>query len=134
MASTIASSETRLYRGTLALAALVAILATGAIGLSSLSLGYTPGTGLGLGAQKTLFKNLDAVFSQSFNYPQRQSIGLRASPNVATAVQLTFFNQQGSGQFLNAPGSLIQGDPAITASQPASGTSGFAFSLQRRFR
>jgi hypothetical protein len=105
-----------------------------AIGLSSLSLGYTPGTGLGLGAQKTLFKNLDAVFSQSFNYPQRQSIGLRASPSVATAVQLTFFNQQGSGQFSNAPGSVIQGDPAITASQPANGTNGFAFSLQRKFR
>lgn len=105
-----------------------------AIGLSSLSLGYDPSAGLGLGARKAILRNLDVIYAESFNYPQRTTVGLRASPNRATALQLTFFSQQGSGKFINAPATLVAGDQAVTASQPANGTSGFSFSLQRKFR
>ncbi|MGP6190165.1 MAG: translocation/assembly module TamB domain-containing protein [Vulcanimicrobiaceae bacterium] len=105
-----------------------------AIGLSSLSLGYDPSAGIGLGARKALMKNVDVIYSETFNYPQRTTIGLRASPNPATAVLLTFFNQPNAQQFVNAPTNLVAGDPAVNASQPISGSNGFSFSLQRKFR
>jgi autotransporter translocation and assembly factor TamB len=105
-----------------------------AVGLSSLSLGYDPSAGLGLGARKAILKNLDVIYAESFNYPHRTTLGLRASPTRATALQMTFFTQEGSGQFSNAPATLIAGDPAVTASQPFGGVNGFSLSLQRKFR
>lgn len=106
----------------------------GAVGLQSLAINYDPfGGGLDVGAQKKLFKNVSAVFAESFNYPTRSSLGLLAKPNDRTAVQLTFFSQQGSGNFTDAPTTLNSTAQSVTASQPANGTSGFSFSLQRKY-
>lgn len=107
-----------------------------AVGLSNLEINYSPGGSIGLGAQKKIFKNVNAVFAQSFNYPPRQSIGLRANPNDATALQLTFFSQPTSNRFDPFEGarSLQSTNPSVTSVQPANGSSGFSFSYQRKFR
>ena len=108
----------------------------GAVGLNNLAINYTPGSGASLGAEKKILKDVDAVFAESFTYPQRQSIGFRASPNNATAIQLTFFSQPESNQF-----NIFQGAQAfqstnlsVTAAQPATGSTGFSLSFQRKFR
>ena len=54
------------------------------------------------------------------------------------SMQLTFFQQQGTGQFSPAyytvaPTALAPANPALLASQPAAGTSGWTFVVQRRF-
>jgi hypothetical protein len=107
-----------------------------AIGLSNLSINYSPFGGASVGAQKRIFKNVSAVFAESFNYPQRQSIGLVASNSQrTTAAQLTFFSQPDANQFNVFEGAqtLNSSNNSVTASEPANGTSGFSFSLQRKF-
>ncbi len=108
----------------------------GAVGLNNLAINYSPGGSVNIGAQKKIFKNVNAVFAQSFNYPPRESIGLLASPNDATAVQLTFFSQPSSNKFDTFEGSqsLQSSNPSVTSVQPARGSSGFSFSFQRKFR
>jgi hypothetical protein len=108
----------------------------GAIGLNNLAINYTPGSGVDLGAQKRIFKNVDAVFAQSFTYPPRQTIGLRASPNDATAIQLTFFSQPSSNRYNNfeAAQNVLSTNASVTNAQPGNGTNGFSLSFQRRFR
>ncbi|MBD5655873.1 MAG: translocation/assembly module TamB domain-containing protein, partial [Candidatus Eremiobacteraeota bacterium] len=108
----------------------------GAVGLNNLAINYTPGTGVDLGAQKKIFKNVNAVFSESFGYPQRQSIGIVANPSNATAIQLTFFSQPSSNRFDTFEGSqsLLSSNPSVSSSEPANGSSGFSFSFQRKFR
>jgi autotransporter translocation and assembly factor TamB len=107
-----------------------------AIGLSNLSINYSPSGGASVGAQKRIFKNVSVVFAESFNYPQRQSIGLVASNDKrTTAAQFTYFSQPESNRFNVYEGvqSLNSSNNAVTASQPANGTNGFSFSLQRKF-
>jgi len=110
----------------------------GAVGLSSLAINYSPGTsgGLSVGAQKKIFKNVSAVFAQSFNYPPRQSIGLIASPNDATAIQLSFFTQQALNTFGATDGAqnTLSTNQSLTVIQPLTGTNGFALSIQRKFK
>jgi hypothetical protein len=109
----------------------------GAVGLENLAINYTPGGGgLGIGAQKKIFKNVNAVFAQSFNYPQRESIGLIASPNDATALQLSFFSQPESNRFDTFQGAynLQSTNQSLTSVQPATGSNGFALSIQRKFK
>jgi transketolase N-terminal domain/subunit len=89
-----------------------------------------------VGAQKKLFRNVSAVFAQSFNYPPRQSIGLVASPNDSTAIQLSFFTQQALNTFSTTDGGLNtqSTNQALTVIQPLTGTNGFALSFQRKFK
>jgi len=108
----------------------------GAVGLSNLAINYDLGGGVDIGAQKRIFKNVNAVFAQSFNYPPRQTIGLLASPNDATAVQLTFFSQPSSNRFdtFESARALQSTNLGVTSAQPARGSNGFSFSIQRKFR
>jgi len=108
----------------------------GAFGLNNLAINYSPGGSVNIGAQKRIFKNVNAVFAQSFNYPPRESLGLLASPSDATAVQLTFFSQPSSNRFDTFQGSLAlqSSNPSVTSVQPAQGSNGFSFSIQRKFR
>ncbi len=104
------------------------------LGLQNLAIGYTPGQGgLGLNASKKLFRDVNAVYAQTFNYPQRQSLGVRVSPSNSTAIQLIFFTQPGSGEFVSAPTSLTSNNLAVTSGEPENGTSGYSLTLQRRF-
>ncbi len=107
-----------------------------AIGLSNLSINYSPFGGASVGAQKRIFKNVSVVFAESFNYPQRQSLGLVASNDKrTTAAQFTYFSQPEGNRFNVYQGvqSLNSSNNSVTASQPANGTSGISFSLQRKF-
>jgi hypothetical protein len=106
-----------------------------AVGLNNLAIGYTPGSGASLGVQKKLLKNVNAVFAESFNYPQRQSIGLVAHPNPGSALQLTFFSQPESSRLDVFEGvqSLNSTNASVTDTEPANGSSGFSLSLQRKF-
>ncbi len=106
----------------------------GALGLSDLALNYVPGGGVDVGAKKQIFKNVSVVFADSFNYPQRQSVGLVAAPNDATAAQITFFTQPGSNRFAAIqPAAFDTTNHSVTAAEPANGDQGFSFSLQRKY-
>ena len=106
----------------------------GALGLSDLALNYLPGGSLDVGAKKKIFKNVSIVFADSFNYPQRQSVGLVAQPNDSTAAQVTFFTQQGSNRFAAIqPNTLYSTNQTVTAAEPANGDQGVSFSLQRKY-
>ena len=108
----------------------------GAVGLSNLAINYSLGGSFDIGAQKKLFKNVSAVFAESFNYPPRQSIGLRINPSDATAIQLTVFSQPSSNKFdtFSANAALQSTNQSVTSAQPANGTSGVSLSIQRKFR
>ena len=105
-----------------------------AVGLSNLEVNYQPGGSLGLGAQKQIAKNINAVFAESFNEPIRETIGLRATPKPTTAYQFTFFSQPDNNRLQTFQASSFQSsNDSVTASQPASGTSGISASILRRF-
>ncbi len=107
----------------------------GALGLSDLAVTYLPGNGVNVGAKRRLFANVNIVFAESFNYPQRQSVGLQASNRKnTTAAQVTFFTQPGSNRFNPAQeGALLSSNPSVTGAQPLNGDEGISFSLQRKF-
>ncbi len=107
----------------------------GAIGLSDLALNYAPGSGIDVGAKKKLFKNVNAVFAQTFSYPQRQSIGLQATNSAnTTAAQVTFFTQTATSEFASIqPQTFFSSNQVVTAAQPTNGDEGLSFSLQRKF-
>ena len=102
------------------------------LGLDQFAINYDPGGGFQAGARKGIGRNIDAVYAETFAYPTRQSLGLESHPTPGTSVQLTFFQQQGTGQFSPQLYSTST-NQALTASQPASGTSGFSLVFQRRF-
>ena len=108
----------------------------GVFGLSNLAINYSLGGSFDIGAQKKLFKNVSAVFAESFNYPPRQSIGLRANPSDATAIQFTVFSQPASNRFdtFSANAALQSSNQSVTSAQPANGSNGFSLSIQRKFR
>jgi autotransporter translocation and assembly factor TamB len=70
-----------------------------ALGLSNLALTINPQSGFAAAARRALGRELYAVFGQNLGYPMRQSFGLEAHPNVATALALTFYNVQGQAPF-----------------------------------
>jgi translocation and assembly module TamB len=105
-----------------------------AVGLSNLAVNYQPGGSLGIGAQKQIVKNVNAVFAESFNEPVRESIGLRATPKPTTAYQFTFFSQPDNNRLQTfQPSAFQSSNDSVTASEPASGTSGISASILRRF-
>ncbi len=105
-----------------------------AVGLNNLEVNYQPGGALGLGAQKQIAKNVDAVYAQSFNYPARQSIGLRATPKPSTAYQFTVFSQPDSSRLQTLQANdFLSTNQSVTSSEPSQGTSGFSASFQRKF-
>ncbi len=106
----------------------------GALGLSDFAFNYLPGSGVNIGATRKLFANVNVVFADSFNYPPRQSVGLRFSDKQnTTAAQLTFFTQPGANKFGIQPTAFGTTNLSVAAAEPASGDQGVSFSLQRRF-
>jgi hypothetical protein len=102
------------------------------LGLQNLAINYDPFGGFSASARKGIGRNIDAVFAQSFTYPTRQSLALRAHPSNAVSLELTFFQQQGTGQF--DPQTLSSStNQSLTAGQPTVGTSGFSLVFQRHF-
>ena len=106
--------------------------AAGALGLADINVNVDPTGSVGLTARKGLNKFVNAIFSQTFGYPTRQSFGFEFKPNQYTAAQLTAFTTVGAQTVYIAYPALQYGSQSdrITAAQPSGGTSGLAFSLQ----
>ncbi len=109
--------------------------AAGALGLTDINVNVDMTGAVGVTARKGLGKFINAIYSQTFGYPTRQSFGFEIKPNQYTAAQVTAFETVGAQNVFNAYPALLYGTPQtarITAAQPIGGTSGFAFSLQLR--
>ena len=106
--------------------------AAGALGLSDINVNVDVTGSVGFTARKGLNKFVNAIFSQTFGYPTRQSFGFEFKPNQFTAAQLTAFTTVGAQTVYIAYPALQYGSQSdrITAAQPSGGTSGLAFSLQ----
>ena len=107
----------------------------GALGLTTLDSTVDYGGSVGFNARKQLGKgNFYAVYGQSLTYPLRQTFGLQAQPNPALSFQFTGYTQYGLSQFGAYPLSSVSTNQSVTAGQGPGGTSGFTFSIQRRYR
>ena len=107
--------------------------AAGALGLSDINVNVDMTGAVGVTARKGLGKFVNAIYSQTFGYPTRESFGFEIKPNQYTAAQVTAFQTIGAQNIFVAYPALLYGTPQtdrITAAQPIGGTSGFAFSLQ----
>lgn len=107
--------------------------AAGALGLSDINVNVDVTGAVGVTARKGLGKFVNAIYSQTFGYPTRQSFGFEIKPNQFTAAQVTAFDTVGAQNIFVAYPALLYGTPQstrITAAQPIGGTSGFAASLQ----
>jgi hypothetical protein len=94
-------------------------------------------TGLGVSATRGLGRFVNAIFSQTFGYPRTQSIAFEANPTVGTGLRLTFYTSTGPTLLaVQQPQPVGMGvlniNPA-TSFQPAGGTNGFSFAVQKRF-
>lgn len=94
-------------------------------------------TGLGINAVKAFGKFVNAIYSQTFGYPQTQSIALEANPTPGTGLRLSAYSAEGPSLFsLQQPQAAAAGvmnvNPA-TSFTPASGANGVTFSYIRRF-
>jgi hypothetical protein len=94
-------------------------------------------TGLGLNAVKALGKFAHAIFTQTFGYPQSQSVALEANPNPGTGLRLSAYSAEGPTLFAlqqpqPAAASVLNVNPA-TSFTPTGGSYGVSFSLLRRF-
>ncbi|MBV8354193.1 MAG: translocation/assembly module TamB domain-containing protein, partial [Candidatus Eremiobacteraeota bacterium] len=108
-----------------------------AFGLKTINLGYSVGGGFSANASRALGRNLTASFSDSYGYPQRQTVGLEEHLSAGSSLGLTVFSSEGNpfGQtyesyLLNQPGTNI----SLQATEPALGTSGFSVHYIRRFK
>jgi hypothetical protein len=105
-----------------------------ALGLTTLDLTVDYGGSVGFNARKQLGKgNLYALYGQSFTLPLRQTYGIEAQPNPSFSVQITGFTQYGTTQLGAYPLNTYSTNQTATAGQTPGGTSGFTFSVQRRY-
>ena len=109
-----------------------------ALGFSSLQLStdLANGGGIGFMARRKLGRHLTLNFSENATPPMRESIAIEAHPNKATALQFSVFSQRDQTPFVSSTAQLFTNtsNPALTATQPISGTGGFSFSFQRKYR
>jgi hypothetical protein len=106
--------------------------AAGFLGLSTVNVNVGYSGTVGLTARKVLGKQVNAVYSQTFGYPTRQSFGFEIKPNPNVAAQLTFFNTIGAQNIFIATPAISFGNSynRVTAAQPIGGTTGVSFALQ----
>jgi hypothetical protein len=94
-------------------------------------------TGLGVSATRGIGRFVNAIFSQTFGYPRTQSIAFEANPTVGTGLRLTFYTSTGptllAVQQPQPVGMDVLNINPATSFQPAGGTNGFSFSVQKRF-
>ena len=108
-----------------------------ALGFSEVQITANVQSGLGVNAVKAFGKYVNAIYAQSFGYPQTQSVGLEARPDPNTGLRLSAFTAEGPTLFaLQQPQPLSAGvlnvNPA-TSFTPIGGSNGVSFSYVRRF-
>lgn len=95
----------------------------------NLTLGYFGNVGVSV--RRVLGKTVSAVYSSTFGLPNRQSFGIRFSPNELNAAALSFFYQTGQLRLFESPGEIFG---PVLLGQPLEGQSGFSFTFQHFFR
>jgi hypothetical protein len=107
-----------------------------ALGLTTLDLTVDYGGAVGFSARKQLGRaNVYGVYGQTFTFPYRQTFGIQAQPNPAFSLQLTGFVQYGILPFGAYPANPFpfSANQSLVAGQYPGGTSGYTFSVQRRY-
>jgi hypothetical protein len=110
----------------------------GALGFTEVQITSDLQTGLGLNAVKAFGKYVNAIWSQSFGYPETQAIALEAHPNVGTGLRLTAYTSQGPTLFAlqqqpHPIGFDVLNLNPLTAFTPIGGENGVSFQYQRKF-
>jgi autotransporter translocation and assembly factor TamB len=108
-----------------------------ALGFTEVQITSDLQTGVGVNAVKALGKYVNAIYRQTFGYPEEQSVALEARPNDANAYRVTAYSAQGPTLFaLQQPQPLAAGvlnvNPA-TSYTPIGGSSGVSLLYLRRW-
>lgn len=106
----------------------------GSLGLQNLQITNDIQGGLGVNAVKTIGKNVDFIFAQTFNQPRRTAWTVQANPNVGTQYQLTAYTSQDT-QALGYQPILVQNlNYGNSTTIPLdTGTNGIDFKYRRKF-
>ena len=104
------------------------------LGLQNLQITNDLQGGFGVNAVKTIGKNVNFVFAQTFNQPRRTAWSIQAHPNVGTQLNLTAYTSQDT-QALGYQPTLVQNlNYGSTTLIPLdTGTNGIDFKYQRKF-
>ena len=94
-------------------------------------------TGVGVNAVKALGKFVNAIYQQTFGYPEQESVALEARPNEANAYRITAYSAQGPTlSALQQPqpfaASVLNVNPA-TSYTPIGGSNGVSLLYLRRW-
>ena len=108
-----------------------------ALGFTEVQITSDLQTGVGVNAVKALGKYVNAIYQQTFGYPEQESVGLEARPNDANAYRITAYSAQGPTlSALQQPqpfaASVLNVNPA-TSYTPIGGSNGVSLLYLRRW-
>lgn len=108
-----------------------------ALGFTEVQITSDLQTGVGVNAVKALGKYVNAIYQQTFGYPEQQSVALEARPNSANAYRITAYSAQGPTlSSLQQPQPFAAGvlnvNPA-TSYTPIGGSNGVSLLYLRRW-
>jgi hypothetical protein len=108
-----------------------------ALGFTEVQITSDLQTGVGVNAVKALGKYVNAIYQQTFGYPEQQSVALETRPNDATSYRVMAYSAQGPTLFsLQQPQPLGAGvlnvNPA-TSYTPIGGSNGVSVLYLRRW-
>jgi autotransporter translocation and assembly factor TamB len=108
-----------------------------ALGFTEVQITSDLQTGVGVNAVKALGKYVNAIYRQTFGFPQEQSVALEARPNDANAYRFTAYSAQGPTLFgaqqpQPAAASVLNVNPA-TSYTPIGASNGVSLLYLRRW-
>lgn len=103
------------------------------LGLSDVNLTLDYSGNIGVNFRRILARDFYAVYATTLGVPIRQTFGFQYQPNEFTALQFSYFLQQGPQSLFVSPGRVFSTNARATAGQPIQGLSGFTFTFQRLF-
>ncbi len=108
-----------------------------ALGFTEVQITSDLQTGVGVNAVKALGKYVNAIYRQTFGYPEQQSVALEARPNDANAYRITAYSATGPTLFsLQQPqpaaANVLNVNPA-TSYTPIGGSNGVSLLYLRRW-
>lgn len=108
-----------------------------ALGFTEVQITSDLQTGVGVNAVKALGKYVNAIYRQTFGYPEEQSVALEARPNDANAYRITAYSAQGPTLFAlqqpqPAAAGVLNVNPA-TSYTPIGGSNGVSLLYLRRW-
>ncbi|MBV9333694.1 MAG: translocation/assembly module TamB domain-containing protein [Candidatus Eremiobacteraeota bacterium] len=108
-----------------------------ALGFTEVQITSDLQTGVGVNAVKALGKYVNAIYRQSFGYPEQQSVALEARPNDSNSYRITAYSATGPTLFsLQQPqpaaANVLNVNPA-TSYTPIGGSNGVSLLYLRRW-